>query len=823
MRRQNLIASTGRLLSLGSLICVLLLSSCSWSLLKIPGISLGTATPVAPTGIPSTIQPSAAITFRVALPTPLLAGEMLYLSVVDEVTGLGLNPVNYAMQGMDTLHYSVTIPFVVSSVVKYRYMRLGKLPILEDNSADKAVRYRLYHVTGPGAVDDVVSSWADSLFNSPYGRITGRIVDSSNSAPIPDILIAAGGEQTLSDSNGRFSLEALPAGTHNLVAYAMDGAYQTFQQGARVEVGKPTQVSLSLTPANMVNVVFTVSVPSSHFQNLPVRLAGNLYQLGDTFSDLQGGLSMVAARMPLLSPMPDGRYTITLTLPVGADIRYKYTLGDGFWNAEHDNAGAFVLRQLVVPAAQNPVQVQDVIPTWQVGPDSPILFELNVPANTPVGDIISIQFNPYGWTEPIPMWPRGNNQWVYQLYSPLNILGEFSYRYCRNDQCGVADDIDSASGRHGRTVSTSLAPQDFQDTVNAWNWYQPGPPAALVGLPVTKRSSGFWAGVEFLPARDPTWQPWMPLAIQDVKSRYANWLVLAPTWSISPGSPFVFSSIPGADASWTDNLNTIKAVRDSNLSVALFPVVNLPADAPAWWQSAPRDPVWWEAWFERYTAFAVHHADLAAKAGAQALILGGGWVAPALLGGQVNAASSGVPANAEARWGAILAEVRSHFKGQVLWAVNYPDGLEATPTFVKSLDGVYLLWNAPLEGSRVEEISAAAGKLLDDKIKPFQTSLGKPVILAAAYPSVNGAASIALTEQALFQPGTAQAQVNLQAQEDVYQALMIAVNEREWLGGFVSRGYYPPAALQDGSASVHGKPVEDLLWYWFGRFLGTVQ
>ena len=65
--------------------------------------------------------------------------------------------------------------------------------------------------------------------------------------------------------------------------------------------------------------------------------------------------------------------------------------------------------------------------------------------------------------------------------------------------------------------------------------------------------------------------------------------------------------------------------------------------------------------------------------------------------------------------------------------------------------------------------------------------------------------------------------MDLQAQADIYQALCGAVNERDWLGGFVSRGYYPPAALQDGSASVHGKPAEDVLWYWFGRFTGAVE
>ncbi len=825
MRTPFVRSLTRRLLSLVSL-CVLLLNACSLSLLNIPGINSSnspTSVPVSPSGPTSAPQPSAAITFNVTLPAPLLAGEVLYLSVVDEVTGLGLNPANYAMQGMDALHYTVTIPFAMNSVVKYRYMRQGKLPTPEDTSADKAVRYRMYFVSGPGGVDDVVSAWADGLFNSPSGRITGQAVDSTNKAPLANILIAAGGQQTLTDSNGKFNLEDLPAGTHNLVAYAINGAYQTFQQGATVAAGQTTPVALSLTPASMVTVVFTVSVPSNTLQNVPIRLAGNLYQLGDTFGDLQGGMSSVATRMPMLAPTPDGRYTITLALPAGADIRYKYTLGDGFWNAEHTSDGAFNVRQLIVPASQNPVQVQDSVPTWQSGTSSPILFEVNVPAGTPVGDIISIQFNPYGWTEPMPMWPRGNNQWVYLLYSPLDMLGNFQYRYCRNDQCGVADDLQTALGKPGRPVSTSLTPQDLQDTVSGWNLFQPTAAASVVGLPVTARPAGFWAGVEFLPDYDPTWQAWLPLAIQDVKSRYANWLVLTPSWSISQSNPLVFSPVPGADPLWADSIDTINHVRAAAISAAVFPAVNLPSDPAAWWQAAPRDAVWWEAWFALYTEFADYHADLAAKSGAQALILGGDWLTPALPGGQVNGGSSGVPADAETRWETIMADVRQRFGGQVLWAVSYPGGLQSVPAFVKSLDGVYLLWYAPLSGSSVDDMTTSAGQLLDTDIQPFQTTLGKPVILAAAYPSADGAGGATFPAQALFKPGTTQAPVNLQAQAEVYQALLRAVNERAWLGGFVSRGYYPPAALQDASASVHGKPAEDELWYWYGRLLGVVH
>ncbi len=42
-----------------------------------------------------------------------------------------------------------------------------------------------------------------------------------------------------------------------------------------------------MKPAQLVNIIFTVSVPDSTQKGVPLRLAGNLLQLGNTFSDLQ--------------------------------------------------------------------------------------------------------------------------------------------------------------------------------------------------------------------------------------------------------------------------------------------------------------------------------------------------------------------------------------------------------------------------------------------------------------------------------------------------------------------------------------------------------
>ena len=256
-------------------------------------------------------------------------------------------------------------------------------------------------------------------------------------APIPGVLVTAGGAQTITDADGNYLLEGLPPGAHNLVAYAIDGAYQTYQQGAVVAAESTTPAPLRLIRAPLVRVTFFLSVPQGTFPAIPIRLAGNLSQLGNTYGDLAGGGSVSVNLMPVLLPLPDGRYALTMDLPEGAFVQYKYTLGDGVWNAEHDAQGKFVLRQFIVSSSNT--QIHDRVESWQSKNSAPITFDVTVPDTTPAGDFVSIQFNPaYGWTEPVPMWPIGKNRWMYVLFSPLQTVGAIGYRYCRNSLCGSA-------------------------------------------------------------------------------------------------------------------------------------------------------------------------------------------------------------------------------------------------------------------------------------------------------------------------------------------------------------------------------------------------
>jgi hypothetical protein len=820
------------------LVLALASQACAITLLEWPSFpTTGPTSPSAPTGPTPIPLPRAEVNFTARLPEPLSGNEILVISILDEVTGLALNAVDYQMTMVDTNTYTAKLAIPDQALLKYRYVRRGGARVNEDTNADANIRYRMLHVAGPTQVVDTLNSWTDKPVATVSGNIFGTVVNADNGVPIPDILVTAGGVQTLTDSAGRFQLMGLRGGTHNFVAYAMDGAFQTFQQGATVAENQSTPVDVRMKPAQLVNVIFTVSVPAGTEPGIPLRLAGNLLQLGNTFSDLRGGLSTVADRMPVLSLQPDGRYSVSLFLPAGADIEYKYTLGDGFWNSEFTATGQYATRHLIVPP-QN-TTVEDVVQSWHTGPNGPILFEVTVPPDTPISDTIYVQFNPYGWTPPIPMRLTGTNKWAYKLYGPLNIVGSFGYRYCRNAQCDSADDAQTAGPvSRGHTVTPSLAPQDIIDTVSEWTWPQRTGSPSLVAMDIPSRGPGFFAGVEFQSYYEPNVPAFVSNALKNIQAIGSNWVFLTPSWTYVNSNPLIFSEQPGKDAFWSDTVTSVTQARAINLNVALFPQPRFAADMNDFWGNAPRDANWWNTWFIHYRAFVIHFADLASITGSQALVIGGDWIAPALPGGKlVDGSPSGVPADAETSWKSLIGEVRQHFRGTLIFALPYDTGTISAPVGILSdVDVVYLLWFAKLSDQanpNKTDLLNEAGRLLDTNIAPVQVQVNKPIVLGLSYPSSTHSATGCIPDgnggcsywTALSRPNPDLTTVNLdlQQQVDIYDAVFSAVNGRTWVTGLISRGYFAPVALQDKSASIHGKPTADLLWYWFPRLLGNIK
>jgi len=683
------------------------------------------------------------------------------------------------------------------------------------------------YIQNPITVEDIVSAWQDTFYQGDLGRISGIVNDDSGN-PLPDILVTAGGKQAITSMDGTFLIEGLPAGTHNLVAFSIDGSYLPYQQGALIAPDSTTPARIQLTPTEQVNITFIVKPPEDTPPSAVLRMVGNIYSLGNTFADLSGGVSVVAARSPVLSRLPDGTYFINLDLPAGIDIKYKYTIGDGFWNSELKSDGSFRLRHLIVPSSE--ATIDDEIITWSSPNIPPVTYTVYAPAVTPINDTVSIQLNPYAWTEPLPMWLTGENEWTYVLYNPFHLVNNVRYRYCRSGLCDVAGTQIVNGTIPTFQYKTSQLPAAITDVIGTWQWMDAaGAQVKIVGDEVISHGEEFISGVEFLPSYDPSFQPLYTQALQNVSDLGSNWVFITPTWHYTNQNPPVLAVLPGKDPLISDLEQVMDEASQKGLHVAVYPHSITP-DESTWWDSAKRDAGWWQSWFDQYANFLNNYADLAEKKGAAALIIGEPGMLPGMTGSSLDDGSpSNVPPDADARWSNIIAEIRSRFHGQLILALNYPDGSANPPSFVADVDEVYIQVASRLSESTEytdEELKQSTAQIVGNDLAAVAEKLQKPIILGIQYPSTDQAVMGCLEIQdecrgfdILDQPSTYTEDfpVDLQVQFDIYRAFLSQVNTADWIAGLVTRGYYPPTELQDASSSINGKPAAALLWYWYPK------
>jgi len=805
----------------------------------IVGPILAGPTPL-PTSTPyptSTPQPGASVAFRITAPANTPAGSSVNMIFPDLVGGAANKTFILTSQGNNV--WATSVPAPIGSLLRYRFQRLSGGQIGNEVRADgSAVSYHTALVTSaPGVtVEETVATWNDTPLIADKGRIVGIVRDASSNQGIPGLIVSAGGQQVITGFDGEYVLWNLAANASTPVTvFAPDGSFRA-QMAATVPPANGTAfLDFSLTAAKTVKVLFVVALPPDTPQNAVIKMAGSTLQLGETFVAGPGGSSVAVQRQATLARLDDGRYATSLTLFEGADLRYKYTLGSGNLNGELGVDGSPLVRQFLIPGDDELI-VQDQVITWRKSTNSPVSFSLEVPNNTSSLDEVTLQLKLGGvWLNPVAMWPANGNKWSYTLYNPLDFPGEAEYRFCRNYQCGVADDASTfGANPAGYRFTPTILPELLQNNVTTWQWWSDLPPPNT-NAPVVASRPGFQTGFELTPWTTAD-QNYLPAALDSVKTTSAGWVRIPIVWDAPSANPPLISFDLNRSLHRADLIAAVRAARERGFRVALYPQVRPAVGGPysgnmgLYFSAGARDAGWWDGWFREYARFLAYAGDVAAFTGADMLYMGDWTLAPALPGN-----ASATP-DADARWRGVLTAIRrDHFNGPQAFALNFGNQSPAfvevgPPSFTDALDVLDIVYSAAmsaLPNAALADLKTGAAAQLDAQLFPVFTQYNKAIVITAAYPSTDGGAAacigIALggcqltSKVAPDQPENAQLPIDLNEQALAYEALLQASVERGWVSGFYGYGYNVPVALRDKYFSPRGKSAEVMLASWFPR------
>jgi hypothetical protein len=783
-----------------------------------PPTALPTNTPY-PTPTP---QPGAAVQVKIRAPANTPSGSSIVMNIPDRLGGLANK--TYILTNSGNNVWTTTFNATAGSLIRCRFQRVsGGQTINEVLANGSLAGDRIHLVGGNLTLEDTINGWADTPFIGDKGRLSGIVKDASSNQGIAGLIVMASGQQTTTGFDGEYVFNNVLANAPTPVTVlAPDGSFRAQTKNAAAPKDGSTFLDFAVHASRTVKVSFIVALPNDTIKGAPIKLAGNVLQMGDTFNSNPVGSAIAVQRMITLAALPDGRWAATLNLYEGIDLRYKYTLGGPYINAELGAGGEPVARQIVL--GPDDVIIQDQIVTWRRSVDAPVNFSLGVPSSTPAADEVTMQFKIGGvWFEPVAMWRANQNAWSYTLFNPVDFNGQAEYRFCRNYQCDAGGDAQTTTYRFTPTV----LPQVLQNTVNKWQWLGEQPPANTI-LPAITQRPGFQTGVELAPYTTPD-QPALASTFDQIKSLSADWVRIPIIWDAPSINPPIIAPDSRAPIR-SDLIAAIRAARERGLKVALYPQVRpVKNDLNTFFESGKKDAEWWNNFHREYARFIAYYADVAAFTGADMIYITDSSLARAFKGG------SGAPQDADDRWRNLIKAIRKdHFNAALAFAVEFTGktpALTATPpAFTDQLDVIDVRFSAALSNlptATSDELKKNAESLIDTHLKPLSTQFKKPILLTAIYTSADGAATYCIgaatgscqpfANAAPDKPDNGLYPLDLNEQAMVYEALLNAINSRTWINGFYGYGYYVPVAIRDKYYSPRSKPAEVIMASWFAR------
>lgn len=329
-------------------------------------------------------------------------------------------------------------------------------------------------------------------------------------------------------------------------------------------------------------------------------------------------------------------------------------------------------------------------------------------------------------------------------------------------------------------------------------------PAAPAPKPVpTAAPAPFMKGMNYVGlAADVFASPLSDLSLRQLRRTGADWLAVTPVWFQESFDSSEIRPLDGFTPSDASLRHLVREARRLGFHVMLKPAVEARDGS---WRALfrPRDP---EGWFSDYRRMVAHYARLAQEEGVEAFQAGGGY--------------SSAEADRGAEWRSVIAAVRREFDGPVTYGADW-DRYQALP-FWDAVDFIGINAFFPLTAEREPSVDALvrSWRRWSAEITGWLAAkdLGskKVVFTEIGYPSRLGAAMTPNVVD-LFAP------LDLNAQQDAYEAAFRALYGEPWLGGMFWFWWDNPSLAdwpggkRNAGFTPRGKPAAEVLARWYRR------
>ena len=495
-----------------------------------------------------------------------------------------------------------------------------------------------------------------------------------------------------------------------------------------------------------------------------------------------------------------------------------------------DDEGKSSIRTFFVP--RQDIIIEDQIAGWETSKLKPVTFQFTPPANTELSDEIQIQFNAFGWMDPIQMWPVGNGTYEFKLFSPLNFSENIKYRFCRSLICGT---IDAATNSEsiGSFQATSEE-QILSTTGTNWNHFLTQSDPTVVSTESTApKTDGYFSAIELTDSFRPSWMAYYPSALDAIKGLNADTVILPYTWTFQSANPVWLTPNLARNPS-VENIKQISsAAHERGLKVFLKPTVQFSPSTEEFWNEFGKTDDDWVVWFESITLFYRQSALLAQEIKAEGIILGDEQISQIISESESNSGLTGsYKTDAYEKWNEIFNIVKESGHLPIYLAFRYDDLQSYGGINFEGIDGVYLLdlGHITSEPADTRVYAEEIGRILDETLKPLLEGSETKIWLGLDFPSVSYSEAGCITyptqciSPELFNypaPEQPDIQISLQEQANLYNAALPEINRRDWISGIASRRFLVPGSYQDQSSSIRGKPAGDVAWYWFSQMNGN--